>query len=162
MEAKPDPELEKKLAEEENGALSVIKDSLSPQQIEQVIESTKKLKEAQEQEDSPEAKATLPRLSLEDIDREAKKLPIEVETIEGATILKHAVQSNGILYVDVGFDFSNISPDDLILLPLLTRMLTETGTSQLSVDALTHLIGAETGGPANLTHSFFAYVTIGV
>lgn len=128
------------------GALSLVKDSLSPEEIERVIESTRRLKEAQEQEDSPEAKATLPRLGLEDIEREAKKLPIEVETLPDATILKHAVQSNGILYVDVGFDFSDISADDLILLPLLTRMLTETGTSQLSEDALTHLIGAETGG----------------
>ena len=146
VEAKPDAELEKKISEEEMGTLSLVKDSLSAEEIERVIESTRKLKEAQEQEDSPEAKATLPRLGLEDIEREAKKLPIEVETVGDATILKHVVQSNGILYVDVGFDFSDISADDLILLPLLTRMLTETGTSQLSEDALTHLIGAETGG----------------
>lgn len=146
VEAKPDPEMEKKIADEEAGTLSVIKDSLSQEEIERVIESTRKLKLAQEQEDSPEAKATLPRLGIEDIEREAKKLPIKVQTREDATILLHPVQSNGILYVDVGFDFSDISSDDLVLLPLLNRMLTETGTSQLSEDALTHLIGAETGG----------------
>jgi presequence protease len=36
--------------------------------------------------------------------------------------------------------------NDLPLLPLLTRMLTETGTSKYSEEALTYKIGSETGG----------------
>jgi Zn-dependent M16 (insulinase) family peptidase len=123
-----------------------VKESLSEADIDHIIESTRKLKEAQEKEDSPEAKASLPRLSLTDIERTAKVLPIEVEKLSDATILTHSVQSNGILYTDIAFDFSDINEDDLVLLPLLSRMLTETGTTDLSEDALTYLIGAETGG----------------
>ena len=117
--------------------LAKIKSSLSDSELEEIIQKTKELKIAQEKEDSPEAKASLPRLTLSDIEREAKMLPINVKKADGednksVTILEHEVQTNGILYVDVASPFGEVAMEDLVLLPLLTRMLTETGTSQLS------------------------------
>lgn len=57
-------------------------------------------------EDSPEAKASIPRLSLEDIEPKTRELPIEVvqdgkSRDDGVTILTHSVPSNGILYLDL-------------------------------------------------------------
>lgn len=60
-----------------------------------MIESTKKLKEAQAKEDSPEAKATLPTLSVADLDREVKRIPIEVSEVQGVEVVKHDVPSSG-------------------------------------------------------------------
>lgn len=48
-----------------------------------VVQATARLKAAQEAEDSPEAKATLPRLSLSDIDREHKEIPVEISQERG-------------------------------------------------------------------------------
>lgn len=60
-----------------------------------VIESTKLLKEAQAKEDSAEAKATLPTLSVSDLDREIKKIPIEISSVQGVDVITHNLPSSG-------------------------------------------------------------------
>lgn len=60
-----------------------------------VIESTKLLKAAQAKEDSAEAKATLPTLSVSDLDREIKKIPIEISSVQGVDVITHNLPSSG-------------------------------------------------------------------
>jgi Zn-dependent M16 (insulinase) family peptidase len=150
MELKPDADLEAKVVEEEVQRLQKIKETLTEEQIRDVIESTKVLKEAQAREDSPEARATLPRLDLADIDPVNRELPIAVvkdgNNGADATILTHDLQTSGILYADIGFDFSCLEHEDLQLLPLLTRLLMEGGTETMDEVTLQRKIGAETGG----------------
>ena len=100
VEMKPDKNIEAEVAAQETEKLSKIKDTLTQKEIDDIIESTKKLKAAQLAEDSAEAKKSIPRLSLEDIDRESRELPIEVvqdgkTDPNGVTILTHTVPSNG-------------------------------------------------------------------
>ena len=56
------------MVKEEADRLATIKESLSTKEITDIIESTRLLKEAQLAEDSAEAKASLPRLSLQGTD----------------------------------------------------------------------------------------------
>lgn len=148
VEMKPDSELEAKIIEEETKYLSDIKSSMTSTEIEKVIESTKILKEAQQAPDSPEAKATIPRLELSDIDPKNKEIPLDVvrDDALGATFITHNLQTNGILYADIAFDYSNVELDDLELLPLFSRMLMETGTTTYDQTQLSRKIGANTGG----------------
>lgn len=149
VEMKPDAEMEARRIAQEEAWLAETKASMSQEELERVIENSRKLREAQEAIDSPEAKATLPKLGLEDIDPKSKELPIEVRTdVDGidATVITHDLQTNGILYADVAFDYSGIEEEDLELLPLFSRMLMETGTKDLDETALTRKIGSNTGG----------------
>lgn len=151
VEMKPDFDLEKKVIAEEESRLAKLKENMTTQQISDVIEATKRLKEAQLAEDSPEAKATLPRLGLEDIEKKNTELPIEIKRVgaqsdDGVTILTHSVLSNGILYAEAAFDFSSLDDEDLPYLPLFSRMLMESGTSNYDDVALSRKIGSETGG----------------
>ena len=145
---KPDPSLEEAILKEEESKLAKVKESMSEDDVKRVIDATLKLKEAQLAEDSPEAKATLPRLGLEDIEKKVTELPIDIvrENVDGVTVLKHSVQSNGILYSEVAFDFSGVLDEDLPLLPLFSRMITEAGTASLDEVNLSRKIGSETGG----------------
>ena len=71
---------------------------------------------------SPQAKATIPKLSLADIDPNAREIPITIDTnIPGVTVLTHALPSNGILYCDVAFDLNGIDFEDLSILSLFQR-----------------------------------------
>ena len=45
----------------------------------------------------------------------------------GATVLRHEVPSNGILYADVGFDLTSLDASELPLVKLFSRCLTSTG-----------------------------------
>merc|ERR1711871_312927 len=155
VEMTPDEELEQQNRAREEGLLSSIKATLSVAEIEEIIRNTKALKAAQAAEDSAEARATIPRLSLADIDREVSTVPIQVSTPPGepgVSWVTHDLQTSGILYADVGFDISTIDEEDLELLPLLTRLITETGTATLSEVELQRQIGSTTGGIAASTY----------
>jgi presequence protease len=154
-EAIPDSQLESKQQEEERQRLERVKSSLSSEQIESIVSSSEVLRQAQLKEDSPEAKATIPRLSLEDIDRKNKEVPIAVETIpeHNVKLVTHDIQSNGILYTDIAFDMSAISFEDLPYLPLFVRMLTEAGTATYDEVALSRKIGSQTGGISTSMHT---------
>jgi Zn-dependent M16 (insulinase) family peptidase len=160
----PDYELETKQSQEELSSLASIKSSFTEEQLQDIITKTKILKEAQEKPDSLEAKATLPKLGLEDIDRKTKEIPItivqeqsnreddvkkgEKEEIKSSdfTLLTHSLSSNGILYVDIAFNYSLIDLEDLELMPLFTRLLMEAGTSNYDPVTLSRKIGTHTGG----------------
>ena len=125
---KPVEGLEQIQEQEEVDRLSKIKESLSHSDIDKIIESTKLLKEAQLKEDSEEAKKSIPRLTLNDIDPKITELPITVVPNDlSITVLEHDVPSSGILYFDLALDFSQVSKEDLPLLQLFSRMLTESG-----------------------------------
>lgn len=149
VEMKPDAELETKQIKEEEDRLKSVKDTLNSADIEKIIEDTKLLKAAQLAEDSAEAKATLPRLDIGDIDPKSRELPIDILQDggkDGVTILGHTLPTSGILYADMGFDFSDIDHEDLPLLPLFSRLMMEGGTSTMDEVTLQRKIGTETGG----------------
>ena len=99
-----------RLAEEED-RLALAKSSMSPKDLQNVLETAKLLKAAQEREDPPEARATLPNLGLEDMEKTAKEIPSvhKQSATGGASLLLNNVQSSGILYTDIAFDFSGKS-----------------------------------------------------
>ena len=65
---------------------------------------------------------------------------------EGATLLTHELPTDGIVYLDVALDLRRLALDDLALLPLLTRMLSELGTATSDETAFSRRIGSQTGG----------------
>ncbi len=156
VQMKPDADLEARRLREEEALLAGLKKGMTTSQLEQVLKDVHSLREAQEAPDSPEARATLPRLGLEDIDPVSKELPSEVlatSSSADATVLAHHLETSGILYVDVAFDYSAIDEADLELLPLFTRMLMEAGTAQMDSTTLSRKIGAHTGGISLSLHN---------
>jgi len=148
VDMQPDPELEARRQAEEEEKLQVLRDSMDAEDLKRIADEARELQEAQEAEDPPEARAAIPRLSLEDLDRTEKEVPTQVEAIgdTGVPLLTHDLSTNGILYTDLALDVTGASMEDLELLPLLVRMLTESGTSELDEVALSRRIGTYTGG----------------
>lgn len=151
---KPDAGMEAQRLREEESTMAQIKAGMSAQQLQQVVLDAQSLRAAQEAADSPAARATLPQLAIADIDPFSKELPSEIlSCCEGATVLVHEIESSGVLYADVAFDYSAIEEADLELLPLFTRMLMEAGTDQMDTTTLSRKIGANTGGIGLTTHN---------
>jgi presequence protease len=150
IEMVPSKAYESEILKEEQERLDKIKASLSDEDIENIIQTTKKLKELQASEDSPEDRATIPKLELADLKREATEYPIEVtknENNSGVTVLRHELGStSGIAYIVLGLDLSSLPVEDIALLPLLTRVMMETGAGELDQTALSRRIGMYTGG----------------
>lgn len=99
------------------------KESLNKIQIEKIIENTKNLIEYQQTESSDEQKATIPKLKIEDIDKETLKIPNDIDKVEDITVLKHDIFTSGINYVDICFDLKHISKDEIVYLSLIENLL---------------------------------------
>ena len=65
----------------------------------------------------------------------------------GVTVVTNKmVSTSGILYATLGVDTSDVSLDDMPLIPLLTRIMLETGAGDFDDVALSRRIGTYTGG----------------
>jgi Zn-dependent M16 (insulinase) family peptidase len=113
---------------------------------EELARRTEELRRMQEAPDSPEALATLPCLSREDIDPAVRLTPTEARQWGEATALLHDLPTNDICYMDLALDMSAV-PERLIpLVPLFGRALTEMGTSKEDYVSFSKRINSKTGG----------------
>lgn len=142
----PDPELSEKLEREERDRLAEAKAKMEERELKAIIDNAHELKRRQETPDSPVALAAIPTLTLADLDRENKPIPIEIEEFQGSEILFHDLFTNGIIYLDVGFDLHSLEADMLPLVNLLGNSLTKMGTEKLDYVKLSQRINQKTGG----------------
>ncbi|MBE5948384.1 MAG: insulinase family protein [Lachnospiraceae bacterium] len=110
----PERGLVQKLEKATMDKLKSYEETLTLDDKKDIVTKTAELKAYQEEEDSPEALATLPRLTRDDIDKNAPKLYLEETTLsDGTPVLFHDVASNGIGYLKLFFSCDNV-PDRYI------------------------------------------------
>jgi hypothetical protein len=150
VEMTPSKTLESEQLKEEQDRLAAIKAGLSEEELEEIIAKTVELKKLQAADDTPEDKATIPRLELEDLDRKVTEYPIAIsenENDSGVTVTRHELTStSGIAYVNFGVDLSRIPLEDVPLLSIFGRLTKEAGAGDYDDVALSRAIGTHTGG----------------
>ncbi len=119
--------------------------------IEKVVEDCLTLKQLQETPDSPENLSTIPMLDRDDLDKEIRRIPIEVIPLSQSKVLYHDLFTNGILYIDLGFNLKALPQEWIPYVPLFSRALTETGTQSETFVQLLQRIGRKTGGIRHAT-----------
>ncbi|TEU10373.1 MAG: peptidase M16, partial [Anaerolineales bacterium] len=142
----PDPDLSGREEAAEKERLAQARAIMSRADLRAVIANTRQLKKMQETPDPPEALATIPRLRLSDLDKKNKIIPLELLERNGTQILYHDLFSNGIAYLDVGFNLHTLPQEYLPYVPLFGRALLEIGTEQEDFVTLSQRIGRKTGG----------------
>ncbi len=125
----PDPNLaaRKKLP---NETAESHQGGVDPTQLQELIANTCELKRLQELPDSPEALQTIPTLTIADLDRTNRLIPQEILTKDGVKVFYHDLFTNGIVYLDAGFDLHCLKQAQLPFLPLFGRALVEIGTEK--------------------------------
>lgn len=135
-------ERDKALAE----ALEKKKQSFTSEEIEGIVEMNKRLKERQENPETPEALATIPLLALSDIRREVEKLPLVEREIEGCKTLFSDVFTNKIAYINLWFDAQGVPQEHIPYLYLLTGLLDAVDTESHTYAELSNISNLHTGG----------------
>ena len=143
---KPDAAVRQQQEAAEQARLAQARAAMSDDELDAVIASTRELKLLQETPDAPEALATIPMLALADLDVENKPIPLEIAGQEGAQILYHDLFTNGIVYLDVGFDLHALPQELLPYVPLFGQALVKIGTETEDFVQLSQRIGRTTGG----------------
>lgn len=139
-----------KLLEEK---LKAYKDSLSKDEIIKTIDSCKALKERQGKEDSKEALEAIPVLSLDDIDKEPEKLPLEEKEINGVKVLHHEFHTNEISYLNLYFNSKVVTKEEIPVLSLLSDILGKVGAGAYSYEKLANKVNINTGGISYFPYS---------
>lgn len=143
---RPDPELHLREATAEQQRLQAQKSRMSQDALTQVMKDGLELQRRQEIPDPPEVLATIPGLRLEDLDRKNKQIPLQVLDLDGSQLIYHDLFTNGIVYLDVGFDLHSLPQELLPLSSLFGRALVEMGTDKEDFVRLSQHIGRSTGG----------------
>ncbi|TDT63287.1 insulinase family protein [Fonticella tunisiensis] len=143
---KPRKGLAEEKAEELRKKLADYKGSLSEEEIKNIIENTRKLRERQEAEDSPEDLEKIPLLSLKDINPKADVLPFEEREEGGIKVLFHPIFTNNIAYIDLYFDTRTVQQDMIPYITLLAGVLGKVSTERYELQDLSNEINIHTGG----------------
>ena len=133
-----DKELKDKLAD--------YKASLSEEELEALVKDTAHLKQYQDEPSTPEELATIPLLSISDIKPEVRKLYNRETEVAGTKVIAHDIFTNGISYVDMFFDISDMRYEDLGKIQLIIELLKYVDTDNYSYNDLTKKINLSTGG----------------
>ena len=140
----------KGLALEKEEALSnkmqAYKDTLSQEEIEEVVHTTKALKEFQDRQDSKEDLEKIPLLTIADIEKKTKPLKNEVMQISGMKVVAHDIFTNGITYLSLCFDMRHLPLELVPCASLLVNVLKQVDTKNYTYRELASEINFYTGG----------------
>ncbi|KAH7422556.1 hypothetical protein KP509_12G014200 [Ceratopteris richardii] len=142
----PDTDKGAVIENEEKELLKKLKESMTKEDLAELVRATEELRLKQETPDPPEALATVPCLSLDDIPKEPIRVPMDIGDIKGTTVLRHDLFTNDVLYADLAFDMSYIDAELLPLILLFCQLVMEMGTKDMDFVQLNQLVGQKTGG----------------
>lgn len=143
---KPEKGLTEKMNRETAEKLASFKSSLSDEQLDKIMASTKALKERQASGETEEALKTIPLLSRKDLKRPVEEEVLEKERVSGVDHFHFQVHTNGITYVNFYFTLGNLKEEDIPYAILLSSLLRSLSTTKHSYTELARLSNAYTGG----------------
>lgn len=126
--------------------MTQLKASLSGKDLENIRRDASSLKKYQAEPDPPEAAAKLPKLSLSDISHAIETIPTVKTAIDNVPTMIHDIFANGIAYLDLAFDVSDLPEDLQPYLPLLGKLITNMGAAGLDYEEMAKRIMLKTGG----------------
>ena len=129
----------------EAAELAAKRDAMTDAELADVVERTAALRAAQEADDTPEAKATLPRLRVSDIGEARPEPPLVVDTTAPIVCLRHDIPTNRLAYAMQYFDLSCVAFEDLPYVTLLCRLLKQLPTREHSAEELDNLLAGKLG-----------------
>ena len=139
-------------ADQDNGAaaleaaeLAERKAAMNEEELQEVLDDVAVLREVQEAEDTPEAKATLPRLRVSDISDTRPEPPLTIDTTAPLPCLKHAIPTRQLAYALYYFDLTHVSYAELPYVSVMTQLMQQLATREHTAAELDSYIGSNLG-----------------
>jgi Zn-dependent M16 (insulinase) family peptidase len=139
----PDPDLEERQRRNELDRLAAIEAGLNETDRQGIVAEALRLKADQ---DAKQDLSTLPTLELSDIPMKFEDVPNRDMKIGEATIEFFPQPTNGVTYLDIRSDFSTLTREEKDLLPLFSRVLTQSGAAGQDYVQMASRMAAVTGG----------------
>lgn len=143
LEIVPDAGLEERTLRLETDRLASVEATLSAGDKARIVADALRLKASQE---ARQDLAVLPTLELSDIPMRFEDVPSRNATLREAVVEFYPQPTNGITYLDLRCDFGALTEDQKELLPLFSRVLTQSGAAGRDYVEVASRIAAVTGG----------------
>ena len=112
--------------------MAVVKAEMSAEELERIAAEAVELDAMQASANSPEALATLPKLTLGDVDPEPPVFDSERIALEGGTVLDNKIFSGGINYIHLSLDISDFSEEQLAFMPVFADVVSKVGAAGMN------------------------------
>lgn len=126
--------------------LSEYKKSLSEEEIAELVESTKHLKEYQATPSTQEELLTLPMLSRDDLRKESKKFCHEEDSIDDIKVVKCILDTHGIDYLNLLFELDKDSDISVSELTFFVKLLGYLNMDKYDYMTYANEVNMHTGG----------------
>ena len=126
--------------------LAEYKKSLSKEEVEEIVVSTKQLKEYQATPDTKEDLDTIPLLKKEDLSYDVLPLSNNIKEIEDVKVLWHNFSTNRIAYTKILFDLTNIPSDLVEYIGVFRTLFAALDTKERTYEELEQDIMINSGG----------------
>ena len=126
--------------------LAAVKANMTKEEIDSIVEQTKRLKIRQETPDSEEALASIPLLELSDLNPNIEAVERRESKIGDTKVHFVPTFTKGINYVGLYFNLSCLTEDELFYADILSDILGRIDTSERGYEALAKDINMNLGG----------------
>ncbi|MBQ1566824.1 MAG: insulinase family protein [Erysipelotrichaceae bacterium] len=130
---KPSNTLGEQKAKHEKEKLEKISSGWSIEERKELVELNRRLTKWQNTPDSPEQKASLPMLHLEDLKKTPTKFRYEVSKYNGNAVISHDVDTNGISYTSIYSEVNDFELQEYTVMTQLLAMLGQLRTEKYDV-----------------------------
>lgn len=130
---------------EEEAELAAAKATMDDADLQRIVEDVAALRERQEAEDAPEARATLPRLHVSDIGPACPEPQLVIDKQTPIPCLRHDLPTHKLAYALTYFDLSHLSFAELPYVTVLTRLMNQLATEHMSAGELDSYVCANLG-----------------
>jgi Zn-dependent M16 (insulinase) family peptidase len=143
---KPEKDFLEKKEAKLAGSLAQKEAALSEAEKKALKEINLQLKRVQEEPDSPEALASIPHLSRNDLSKEIELIDREFLDAKGTPVLGHNLYTNGISYIDLAFPVDNLERQEYLWLPFFSRVVVSVGLPGMDYGEVSSLLARTVGG----------------
>ena len=130
---------------EEEAELAAAKAAMDDADLQHIVEDVAALRERQEAEDAPEARATLPRLHVSDIGPARPEPQLAIDKQTPIPCLRHDLPTHKLAYALTYFDLSHLSFAELPYVTVLTRLMNQLATERMTAGELDSYVCANLG-----------------
>lgn len=130
---------------EEEAELAAAKAAMGDAELQRIVEDVAALRERQEAEDAPEARATLPRLHVSDIGPARPEPQLVIDKQTPIPCLRHDLPTHQLAYALTYFDLSHLSFAELPYVTVLTRLMNQLATERMTAGELDSYVCANLG-----------------
>lgn len=146
LSVEPDTEHNRRMEDEVSRSIEAARKGFGPEQLEEEKNRLDAFRAFQDNADTEEAQSVMPSLDLDDIPHKIRTIMTETTELTGRPLYLHDLFTNGIVYIDFAIDIRDISDEEGMLLPFLSRMICSSGLPGMSYDQVALQLALKTGG----------------